>query len=133
MLKRASGIPRRPAISNGQAAGRSALALALTAALVAGAVGIVAGRSQRVSFRTDDGVTVAATWYEPSVRPAPAVILVHMLNRSRRDWDSFASRLASSGIGALAIDLRGHGESPHPHPDPANADYSPMVRDVLAA
>ena len=34
-----------------------------------------------------------------------------MLNRSRRDWEAFAHRLAGEGIGALAIDLRGHGES----------------------
>ena len=65
--------------------------------------------SQRVSLHTDDGVTLAATWYEPSARPGPALILVHMLHRSRRDWDAIAQRLASDGIGALTIDLRGHG------------------------
>lgn len=89
-------------------------------------------RSQRVSFRTDDGVTIAATWYEPSMRPAPAVILVHMLGRSRRDWDALASRLAGAGIGALAIDLRGHGESTS-SVGSAGADYSHMVKDVAAA
>ena len=30
-----------------------------------------------------------------------------MLHRSRRDFDALASRLASEGIGALALDLRG--------------------------
>lgn len=70
-----------------------------------------AAASQRVSVRADDGTLLAATWYEPSSRPAPAVILVHMLHRSRRDWDQVASRLAAEGIGALAIDLRGHGDS----------------------
>ena len=35
-----------------------------------------------------------------------------MLHRSRRDWEALASRLACEGIGALAFDLRGHGESP---------------------
>jgi alpha-beta hydrolase superfamily lysophospholipase len=112
---------------------RSTLALALTAICLGGFVAIVDGRSQRISFRTDDGVTIAATWYEPSTRPAPAVILVHMLNRTRRDWDSFAARLASSGIGALAIDLRGHGESNQPQADPATSDYASMVRDLLGA
>jgi pimeloyl-ACP methyl ester carboxylesterase len=88
--------------------------------------------SQRVSLRTDDGVTLAATWYEPSPRPGPAVILVHMLQRSRRDWEGVASRLASDGIGALAIDLRGHGESQGwAFGDPP--DYRGMVRDVAAA
>src|SRR5918993_3937174 len=70
-----------------------------------------AASSQRVTLRADDGVVLAATWYEPSSRPAPAVILVHMLQRSRRDYEALASRLAADGIGALAIDLRGHGES----------------------
>ena len=89
--------------------------------------------AQRVSFRTDDGITIAATWYEPSVRPAPAVILVHMLGRSRRDWDSFASRLAGAGIGALAIDLRGHGDSAYSGPGGNAPDYTVMVKDVAAA
>ncbi|OFW10245.1 MAG: hypothetical protein A3H96_18330 [Acidobacteria bacterium RIFCSPLOWO2_02_FULL_67_36] len=89
--------------------------------------------SQRVSIRTDDGVTIAATWYEPSARMAPAVILVHMLHRSRRDWEPVASLLASEGIGALAIDLRGHGESSGTTGEGAQPDYSAMVRDVAAA
>jgi dienelactone hydrolase len=89
--------------------------------------------SQRVSIRTDDGVTLAATWYEPAARAGPAVILVHMLHRSRRDWDSVASLLASEGIGALAIDLRGHGESSGVSGEGQQPDYSAMVRDVAAA
>lgn len=91
-----------------------------------------AARAQRVSFRTDDGVTIAATWYEPSVRPGPAVVLVHMLGRSRRDWDSFASRLAGGGIGALAIDLRGHGDSAYGG-TAEGSGYASMVKDVAAA
>jgi alpha-beta hydrolase superfamily lysophospholipase len=94
-----------------------------------------AAPTQRVTFRAEDGVTLAATWYEPSSRPAPAVILVHMLQRSRRDWDNFAHRLAGEGIGALAIDLRGHGDSPRsllPDPNAENA-YAPLVLDIKAA
>jgi dienelactone hydrolase len=99
--------------------------------LLAAASILLEARAQRVSFRTDDGVAIAATWYEPSMRPAPAVILVHMLGRSRRDWDGLASRLASSGIGALAIDLRGHGESAYAAT--GDGDYSAMVKDLAAA
>lgn len=84
--------------------------------------------SQRVTFRTDDGVTLAAGWYEPTIRPGPAVIMVHMLQKSRRDWDALATRLAGEGIGALAIDLRGHGESQ------GNAqDHAVMINDLRAA
>jgi len=88
--------------------------------------------SQRVTIRTDDGISLAATWYEAGAR-APAVILVHMLHKNRRDWDAVASSLASQGIGALAIDLRGHGESSGPGPEGETADYSVLVRDVIAA
>jgi pimeloyl-ACP methyl ester carboxylesterase len=84
--------------------------------------------SQRVTFRSDDGVSLVATWYEPSTRPAPAVILVHMLRKSKGDWEPLASRLAAEGIGALAIDLRGHGES-----QGNGQDYPGMVNDLRAA
>ena len=92
-----------------------------------------AGAEQRVSIRTEDGVTLAATWYEPSSRPGPAVILVHMLNRSRKEWDAVAQRLASEGIGALTFDLRGHGESTAgPPPAAGQSEYASMVQDVRA-
>ena len=106
---------------------------ALTAVILALTSLLLQARSQRVAFRTDDGFTIAATWYEPSLRPAPAVILVHMLGRSRRDWEGFASTLAASGVGALAIDLRGHGESASGQAAGATVDYSAMVKDVAAA
>lgn len=93
--------------------------------------GVAAART--VTFRTEDGFTLTASWHEPSVRPAPAVILVHMLGRSRRDWDGVASRLAADGIGALAIDLRGHGDSPAFSVAADAPDYAPLVADVTAA
>jgi alpha-beta hydrolase superfamily lysophospholipase len=103
-------------------------AFVLTAALVV-ALGLpqASRAAQRVVFRSDDGVTIAGVWYEPVSR-GPAVILLHMLNRSHRDFDALALRLASEGIGALAIDLRGHGDS---QGSPLN--FAPMVADVRAA
>ena len=85
-------------------------------------------RTQRLTIRTEDGVSLAATWYEPSQRPAPAVLLVHMFHRTRRDWDALATRLSTDGVGVLTIDLRGHGESSG---DPS--DLAAMVQDVKAA
>ena len=98
-------------------------------ALVLLAMAAAADASQRVTLRSDDGVTLAATWYEASIRPAPALILVHMLHRSRRDWDPIATRLAAEGFGVLALDLRGHGESV----GAIGPDFAPMVQDVRAA
>lgn len=122
--------PRRPSISPRACALPAALALLTLLAIRPGDAS-----SQRVSLRTDDGLTLAATWYEPSTRPAPALILVHMLHRSRREWDGVGQRLAAEGIGALALDLRGHGESPGAIAagEAAQADYGAMVLDVKAA
>lgn len=92
-----------------------------------------AADTQRVTIRTEDGVSLAATWYESGARSAPAVILVHMLHKTRRDWDVVASRLAAEGIGALAIDLRGHGESTGSLQEGETPDYSELARDVTAA
>jgi alpha-beta hydrolase superfamily lysophospholipase len=120
------------------AARRTSLIACLVLAAVSTALrpGVEAGAStQRVTLRTDDGLTLSATWYEPSSRPAPAVILVHMLHGSKRDWDALGHRLAGEGIGALAIDLRGHGDSQRvalPGPE-TEGGYASMVLDVKAA
>lgn len=112
-----------------RAAATAALLLATFAGIFASSP---AAASQRVTFRAEDGTAISAAWYEPAYRPAPAVILVHMLGRSRRDWEDVAERLAAAGIGALAIDLRGHGDSAH-GPTGDDGGYSAMVRDVAAA
>ena len=108
------------------------ISLALAAAVVLAAIQS-ASASQRVTIRTDDGVTVGATWFEPSQRPASAVVFVHMLHRSRRDWEGAAQRFASDGIGALTFDLRGHGESSGRMSAEGEPGYAPMVLDVKAA
>jgi pimeloyl-ACP methyl ester carboxylesterase len=102
--------------------------LVVAAVLVSLHVLAARAASQRVSVRTDDGLTLAATWYEPSTRPAPAVIFIHMLQKSRRDWDQVAAQMAAEGIGGLALDLRGHGDSPG-----SPQDFAGMVQDVRAA
>ncbi len=64
-----------------------------------------------VQLRASDGVAVAATVYAAPSTPAPAVVLVHMLTRTKEDWRPLAERLQAAGITALAVDLRGHGQS----------------------
>jgi pimeloyl-ACP methyl ester carboxylesterase len=86
------------------------------------------GAAQRVTLRTDDGVQLGATWYEPVTRPGPAVIFVHMLQKSRRDWDALANSLSAAGIGALTFDLRGHGDS-----QGSAQDHTAMLQDLRAA
>jgi pimeloyl-ACP methyl ester carboxylesterase len=106
-------------------------AAALAAIALLWGVSPRAAASRAVTFRTDDGITVAATWYEAARQPAPAVILLHMLGRSHADWAAVGNRLADAGIHALAIDFRGHGASSAGAP--AEAGLARLVLDVQAA
>lgn len=81
-----------------------------------------------VTIVASDGTTLAGMFYESSPRPAPAVVLVHMLGRSKDEWSVVADRLANAGIASLAIDLRGHGRS-----GGDRSALAPMVGDVRAA
>jgi len=94
--------------------------------------GEAAAAQQNVTFKTEDGVSIAGTLYLPG-RPAPAVILLHMQTRSREDWQVLGQRLADAGIVALAIDLRGHGASDHAPPPATGPVLAAMQRDVKAA
>jgi len=89
-----------------------------------------AASSRPVSFRSDDGVALTATWYEAARQPAPAVVLLHMLSRSRDDWQNVGHRLADAGIHALAVDFRGHGASSS---GGGPGELARLVLDVRAA
>lgn len=77
--------------------------------LCASPQGFAAGRT--VNLSAADGTPLVGMLYEASPRPAPAVLLVHMLGRSKDEWAAFAEQLQAVGMTALAIDLRGHGRS----------------------
>jgi len=79
------------------AAATAAVFLALTPA---------SAQSRVVSLATADGATLTAALYEPFHQPAPAVVLLHMLGRSHRDWDETALRLRGAGFLVLAPDFR---------------------------
>ena len=100
--------------------------------LVLTAGNLLAATPQEVSFRTDDGVSIAGSVYLPG-RPGPGIVLVHALGRTREDWNAVAVRLADGGFVVLAIDLRGHGAS-GPLPEGTSLeDLTKMVADVKAA
>ena len=103
--------------------------LAAAALLVAAPCAEAAARL--VSVRAADGTLLSGALFEPDHRPAPAVVLVHMLTRSRGDWNDAAERLRRGGFFALAIDLRGHGQSAGAGGVPEN--LSALVQDVRAA
>lgn len=81
-----------------------------------------------IGFTAPDGTPLAGMLYEASARPAPGVVLVHMLGRSKEEWNWIAERLQEAGVTVLTIDLRGHGGSAG-----SPALLAPMVTDVTAA
>ena len=69
-----------------------------------------AAAPRRVTFRAEDGATLAGAYYEPSRRPAPGIVLLPMLRRSHADWDAAASQLSDAGFAVVALDYRNGDE-----------------------
>ena len=98
---------------------------------------------RQLRLATADDVGISAVYYPASTEPAPAVVLLHDVGQSRDEWATFAVLLQRTGIAALAIDLRGHGESTRrltaqgPHRvdfhDFTPRDFEDMLLDVNAA
>lgn len=64
----------------------------------------------KISFITDDGVTVTGEWQKGTLG-GPAALFLHMMPATKESWAPLANALAARGFATLAIDLRGHGES----------------------
>jgi dienelactone hydrolase len=86
----------------------------------------------RVPLVTSDGVALVGTYYEAARQPSPTVLLLHMPTRNRADWREIGRRLAERGVGALALDLRGHGESASDPAAVASGGLQASVADVRA-
>ncbi len=70
--------------------------------------------SKSVSFRTLDGLRIAATLVAPDRQPERALVLVHGGGVTREEGGFFsrlAAGLGEAGVASLRFDLRGHGES----------------------
>ena len=120
---------------------RNALAILLTVLV---AQPLVSGQTTRtIHLRTVDNVSIVGTYYPVRQKPAPAVLLIHSVDKDRSIWASFAATLQKNGFAAVAIDLRGYGESTHKQtPDgPVTldvrnftaGDYGDMQLDVESA
>ena len=66
--------------------------------------------TERVELTTADGVTIIGAHYKVEP-PGSGVLLLHMMPAAKESWRGFGAKLNETEIGALAIDLRGHGES----------------------
>lgn len=73
--------------------------------IVAAAAILHAANGRAVSFHAQDGRTINALLFEADQRPAPAVVLVPMLGRSKDDWQAVGQKLSEAGVTALAVDL----------------------------
>jgi dienelactone hydrolase len=85
------------------------------------AISADAAVGRRVTFRGQDGLTLTGAYYEASTRPAPGILLLHMLRRTHADWDAAASQLADAGFAVLALDFR------------SGEDLSSLAADLKAA
>ena len=80
---------------------------------------------------TSDGQTIAYQLY-PNKKGSAAIILLHMLGRSRTDWDSVARWLQKNGYTVIVPDLRGHGLSTGDFQKFTPDDFNKMTLDVAA-
>jgi dienelactone hydrolase len=67
---------------------------------------VEAAAQRRVTFRAEDGAILTGAYYEPSQRPAPGIVLLHMLRRTHADWDEVASELSDAGFAVVSVDYR---------------------------
>lgn len=101
-----------------------------------------ASAGKPVSYTTSDGWMIKGDLYLPGKfkkKPAPVVILLPMYAHNRNTYAPFIPALTREGYIALAIDLRGHGESTEfkgktvSYKSFRNQDFMNMVRDVAGA
>ncbi|MGD2108967.1 MAG: alpha/beta fold hydrolase [Phycisphaerae bacterium] len=95
---------------------KRSLAMTGVIILLVGHAGASAGEDENVDtvrFTTDDRVEIVADYYAPpeAATPAPIVIMLHMYKSDRSAWKPLATRFQAEGYAALAIDMRGHGQS----------------------
>ncbi len=105
--------------------------LLLVCVMCASFFAVAQSASRDVGLTASDGTHLKASFYPANARqkPAPAVILLHMCNTSRKSWTPVAEQLATVGISALTIDNRGFGESGGPRFDDAKPDVQQQIRD----
>jgi len=99
--------------------------------------------TRTVRLNTTDDVGIIGTYYPADHPHVPVALLLHSIFRDHTVWADFATLLQHNGIAALAIDLRGHGESTRKltaegpvRIDPRDLttrDYQDMLLDVEAA
>lgn len=95
--------------------------------------------AEKIEFSTADGFKIVGELYSPERPNGRAIVLLPMLNHDKRSWKPFAEQLQARGLTALALDLRGHGESLEQNGERrtwqqfSEKDFQNIVLDVEAA
>ncbi len=89
--------------------------------------------TKNIILVTQDNVALSARYYRTKDDTSKNVLLLHMLNGKKEDWDGFAQFLQKKNIRVLAIDLRGHGQSSGDRKTFAEKDFRAMIYDVAIA
>jgi dienelactone hydrolase len=75
---------------------------------------VAAPSTTEMALTSADGFALKGTLTLPAAKPrakVPVVILAHEFHSDRAGWAPLTEKLLARGIGVLALDLRGHGES----------------------
>lgn len=94
--------------------------------------------SERVMFKTLDGVTLVATYVPGPAGSDRAVVFLHQLSSNRGEWAPFVTALRGK-YHVLALDMRGHGESTESDHGAldwqqfTDADWDAVTGDLAAA
>ncbi len=93
--------------------------------------------AEQISLKTEDGFEIIGSFYKS--QSDVGVVLLHMLNKNRNDWNAFAEQLQKEGYNVLSIDFRGHGQSLKKDGRSVEwqmfsaKDFNEMILDVKAA
>jgi alpha-beta hydrolase superfamily lysophospholipase len=94
---------------------------------------------EEITFITEDGVKISGNYFKPKKEHAPVFLLLHMMPSTKESWNSFATHLQEKGFAALAIDLRGHGNSTDKnglkldYKDFKDHEHRDSMKDIAAA
>jgi len=86
---------------------------------------------EEINLQTEDNLNIVINFYE--AESDKAIILLHMLGRSKEDWNNFANSLVKKGYNALALDFRGHGKSDGDVNKFTEENFNKMILDIKEA
>ncbi|MBN1325781.1 alpha/beta fold hydrolase, partial [Candidatus Falkowbacteria bacterium] len=87
---------------------------------------------EKINLTTEDQKNIAANFF-PADTNAMGIVLIHQMRKSKESYDSLAPKFVEAGFNALAIDMRGHGESWGDRNQFSDAEYSNIIFDIKAA